>query len=148
MLKCLVPLALIGVGASFAVAQEIDDPIGTRQGIMKATGAAAKVGGGIAKGEIAFDPAVANLVLATFNASSHAFGHYFPEGSETGQDTEASPKIWENRDGFMTRLQNFMQAADAAQASEPKDAEAFKVAFGSVTKNCKACHEDFRVEKE
>lgn len=136
------------LGFTLAPAQEVEDPIGTRQALMKATGAAAKVGGGMAKGELAFDPVVASLVLATFNASSRAVGHYFPDGSETGQETEASPKIWEDRAGFEQKLAGFQQAAAAASTANPQDLEGFKTAFGDVAKNCKACHETFRVEKD
>lgn len=136
------------LGVSLAPAQEIEDPIGTRQALMKATGAAAKVGGGMAKGEMAFDPVVASLVLATFNATSRSAGHYFPEGSETGQETKASPKIWEDRAGFDQKLADFAQAASAAHAANPQDLESFKTAFGDVAKNCKACHETYRVEKD
>lgn len=148
LMRSVLAVALsCGVGVSIVPAQEIEDPIGTRQALMKATGAAAKVGGGMAKGELAFDPVVASLVLATFNASSHAVGHYFPEGSETGQETKASPKIWEDRAGFEEKLVGFQQASAAAVTANPQDLDGFKTAFGDVAKNCKACHESYRVEK-
>ncbi|MDQ0324594.1 cytochrome c556 [Rhodopseudomonas julia] len=124
-----------------------DDPIQSRQAIMESFGASAKVGGGMIKGEIPYNPAVGQLVLATLDAGAHTFGHYFPEGSDTG-DTEASPKIWQDMDGFHAKIGDLQQATAAAVKAKPQDLDAFKATFGKVAKNCKSCHEDYRVKKD
>jgi len=124
------------------------DPIQTRQAIMSSVGAAAKASGEMAKGNIDFNSDVAALALATFAAASHSFRDYFPEGSETGHDTEAKSTIWEDRAGFIEINQAFAEDAAAAVAAEPADLDAFKAAFGSVAENCKACHEKYRVSKD
>lgn len=136
---------LAGLGA----AQADEHPIKARQALMSAVGAAAGLGGGMMKGEIAYTPAAGKAAIAAMRAASLAYGDYFPEGSEFG-DTEAAPAIWENRAGFDAELAKFAAAAaDAATASGkagPADVDAFKAAFGPVLGTCKSCHEGFRVK--
>ena len=134
-------------GCMSATAFAADDPITARKDLMKSMGAAAGVGGGMLKGEIPFDPKVAMLVLATANGVSHSFGNFFPEGSDTGMETTASPKIWEDMGGFSGRISELQADTQAAFDSKPADLEAFKAAFGSVAENCKGCHENYRVKK-
>lgn len=136
----LVAAALLG-SSSVAVA----DPIETRQAIMSSVGAAAKVSGEMAKGNIDFNTDVAASALATFAAAAHSFRTFFPDGSETGGDTKARSTIWEDNAGFIQANQAFAEDATAAVAAKPADLDAFKAAFGSVAENCKSCHEEYRV---
>ncbi len=140
-------LALAAIGMLSMAGSVAADPIETRQTIMKSVGAAAKVSGEMAKGEIPFHPDVAASALATFAAAGKSFHNFFPEGSESGGDTEAKATIWEDREGFVAVNDKFAAAAVSAIAAEPADLEAFKAAFGSVAENCKACHEEYRVSR-
>ncbi len=144
--RIAISLSVIA-GCMSAAAFAADDPITARKDLMKSMGAAAGVGGGMIKGEIPFDPKVANLVLATANAVSHSFGNFFPEGSDSGMDTTASPKIWEDMGGFSGRIAELQADTQAAFDAKPADLEAFKAAFGSIAENCKGCHENYRVKK-
>lgn len=123
------------------------DPIEARKAIMSSVGAAAKVSGEMAKGEIPFHADIAAAALSTFAAAGKAFGTFFPDGTETGNDTAASPRIWEERDRFEAVLAEFSADASAARAGAPADLAAFQAAFGSVAENCRACHEDFRLSR-
>ena len=89
-------LVLLGAAAVFALGTAVaaDNPAAERQTLMGNVGAATGVGAKIAKGEMAFDAATAQLVLRTMNAAALGFGYMFPEGSETGSKTEAAPAIW------------------------------------------------------
>jgi len=152
MIRSLTLALLVssGLAAGAAYAQDMmsgEDAIAVRQSIMKSFGASAKVGGGMMKGEIAYNPAVGAMVIATLNAGAHSFGHYFPEDSQSGGDTEASPKIWEDMEGFHAKIEEMQSATEMAMASQPADLDAFKAAFGDIAQNCKSCHEDYRVEK-
>ena len=51
-------------------------------------------------------------------------------------------------EGFEAALQAWAEATDAAIAANPQDLESLQAAAGAVFKKCKACHQDYRVEKE
>ncbi|WP_153769846.1 cytochrome c [Labrenzia sp. CE80] len=151
MRKLVLGMALAAV-TSLGVTSVIaaDDPIEIRKSIMQSVGAAAGLGGGMMKGEVAYTPAAGKAVIAAMNASADSFGSFFPAGSEAG-DTTASPKIWEDAAGFEAALAKFSEATGAAMSasgrSGPADVDAFKAAMGPVFGNCKSCHEAFRVKK-
>ena len=124
------------------------DPIEARQHLMENTRDAAKVIGGMLKGAKPFDAAAAMAALQTWKKTATEAGDLFPEGSETGHDTEARAEIWTDRDGFNAAMEKFSMAVDAAIAANPDSLDALKAAAGPVFKTCKGCHEGYRVEKE
>lgn len=130
------------LGATAVVAQS--NPIAERKEIMKGVGAAAKSGAGLAKG--GYDNAKAQAIFATYVAAAAKMPTLFPDNSKTGGETTASPKIWEDMNGFKAGWAKFEADAKAAQASV-KDLDSFKVAFGGLGKNCGGCHETYRVSK-
>ena len=137
---CLASL----IGTTTAIA---NDPTADRQTAMKNVGAAMRVAAGMAQGKIPFEALAAEMALRAMNSTAAGFGHMFPDGSQTGNDTEAAPKIWEDMAGFQAANATFLdttgKAAEAAKAGEGD----FKAAFGAVAKNCKACHQDYRIKK-
>ncbi len=148
MKKTLSGLSVLGLvtvlGLGTAVA---GDPAADRQAMMKNVGASMRVAAGMVQGKIPFEALAAELAMRTMNSTALGYPAMFPAGSETGADTEAAPAIWSNTAGFQAGLAKF--AADAAKAAEAAKggADSFKAAFGAVAKNCKACHQDFRVKK-
>jgi len=121
------------------------DPAKERQDLMKNVGAATKAGAGMAKGEVEFNLGAAQLVLRTMNNAGLAFGYMFPEGSQSGSETEAKPEIWSDRAGFDKAVNKF--TVDTGTAATITDLDSFKVAFGAATENCGACHKAYRVKK-
>jgi len=138
-------------GVTVSGVQAADDPIAVRKAVMQSVGAAAGLGGGMMKGEVAYSPAAGKSAIASMNAAAVSYGDFFPEGSETGGDTTAAPAIWEDRAGFDAELAKFASATGSAmQASGkdgPADLDAFKAAFGPVLQSCKSCHEGYRVKR-
>jgi cytochrome c556 len=124
------------------------DPILARQELMESTRDAAKVIGGMLKEEQPFDAEAAMAALKTWKKTATTAGDLFPEGSESGHDTEAKATIWTDRAGFEEKLTNFGTSVDAAIAANPGSLEALKAAAGPVFDACKNCHEGYRVEKE
>jgi len=142
-------LVAFGVGVVSTAALATDDPILTRQKLMQANGAGFYgVAGKMLKGEIPFEATAANAVLRTSSAVAYSFGDYFPEGSETGGDTKASPRIWEDMAGFQAALDKFRQDADAAAAAKPQDLEAFRTVVMQLGENCESCHEKYRLKDD
>jgi cytochrome c556 len=142
-------LAVSIVAFSAASAIAADDPIATRKALMDANGAAADVSVSMLKGKLDYNPTVAASAIMTLRAVSHAYGSFFPEGSDQGK-TKASPKIWSDRAGFDKVLAKFKADADAAAKASgedgPEDLEAFKAAVLPVFDNCKTCHQDYRLQ--
>ena len=79
---------------------------------------------------------------------AEGFAARFPKGTETGFETTASPRIWQDNAGFRKRLAKLAADAKAASIAAGKGDDAFKVAFVTVAKNCKGCHEAYRIKKK
>lgn len=136
----------VGVVSTAAFALT-DDPILTRKKLMWASGAAFYgVANRTIKGEIPFNAVVAQSALQTANSVAYSFGDYFPEGSDQG-DTRASPKIWEEMEGFQRYLAEFRDKTDAALATEVQTLEAFQAAVDDINATCNACHDEFRLAR-
>ena len=133
-------LALVSVSAVAS-----GDAPKERQALMGNVGAATGAGAAMVKGEVEFDAVAAQLVLRTMNTAGLAFGYMFPEGSETGSNTEAAPAIWSDRAGFDAAVNKFV--TDTSSAAKITDLDSFKAAFGAATANCGACHKAYRVKK-
>ncbi|WP_336057809.1 c-type cytochrome [Nitratireductor sp. CH_MIT9313-5] len=143
-------LSIFAVSLSATAVTAADDPVAARKMLMQSAAAAAGISGGMMKGDIDYNPAIAKSAIATLNAVSHTYGDYFPEGSSEGETT-ASPKIWEDGEGWQAALEKFQAdtsaAAEASGKDGPADLAAFQQAVGPVLGNCKSCHENFRVQK-
>ena len=125
-----------------------DDPVHARHELMEGVGDAAKPIGQMLKGEREFDAAVVMASFQTFDEASAEFGDLFPPGSETGQDTEAAPAIWEDRAGFEEALAAWAGAVDAAIAANPQTLDETKPVAGEIFNTCKGCHDNYRIEDE
>ena len=143
--KMTITASILLVSLQLAAA---DSPQEQRHELMEDTGAAAKTIGKMLEGETAFDAGAAMEALQTWAEVAGQVGDLFPEGSETGFDTEAKATIWSDREGFNAALSAWSEAVDAAIASNPRDLEALQAAAGPVFKKCKACHEEYRVDDE
>ncbi len=124
------------------------DAIADRKAMMKEKNGA-QMGALVkfAKGETPYDAAAVVAALTEMRTGTATFGDLFPAGSETGGETTASPKIWEDMAGFKAALVKFHGDLDAAIAAAPADQAALGAVLGSVGGNCKSCHESFRVMK-
>lgn len=142
----LATLSILLLPASPALAE--DTPQEQRHELMEGVGDGAKTIGGMLEGERAFDAAAAMEALQTWDHAAGVFGDMFPAGTDTGHDTRALPAIWDDRAGFDASLQEWAEAVDAAIAADPQTLEELQAAAGPVFKKCKACHEDYRAEKD
>lgn len=142
-IKLAVVASLAGVST---MAFAAGDPIAERKAMMKSVGAATGASAAMVKGQADFDPRVAMLALRTMNAVALGFSAKFPEGSESGGKTTASPKIWEDSAGFAAAVAKFEADTAAALAAPAGDIDAFKAQFGAVAANCSSCHQDYRVK--
>jgi len=123
------------------------DPIADRQMLMKGVADATKVAAEMVQGKTAWNAATAAASMATIAANARAFPTLFPAGTETGGDTEAAPKIWQDTAAFNALAAKLAATAEAAATAAEGGVDAFKPAFGAMAANCKACHQDFRIQK-
>ena len=154
-IKRLVPFVAIaltacGGGATDEAPEVIadDDPRHLRHELMEDVGKAAKPLGQMAKGEMDYDLEVFLASMTTFKESAESFGDLFPEGTETGADTEAAPAIWTDRAGFDAALVKWQEATQAAIDARPETLEEAKPVAGRVFGTCKNCHDTYRIEEE
>lgn len=139
----LIAAAVLMVPAAPLLAET---PQELRHEMMEDVGGAAKKIGGMMKGEVEFDAETAGKALKVWANAAGYFGDLFPDGSESGFNTEASPEIWNDRAGFDEQLALFSEASLAAVEAAPQDLDALKAAADPVFKVCKSCHEGYRVE--
>ena len=125
-----------------------DDPIATRQDIMKNTGGAIGVLAKMAKEEMPFDATSALLAVRTIHVAGIGFPLFFPEGSETGGDTEAAPAIWEDMAGFREAGANMVRVTGDIIELPPTSLDELRESLGMIGKTCQSCHEDYRIEKD
>jgi cytochrome c556 len=123
-----------------------ETPQEQRHELMEEMGDNAKIVGQMLEGETPFDAAAAMTAMQNWQGGSEGFGDLFPEGSESGHDTEAKSTIWTDREGFNAALAAWSEAVEAAIAANPQDLESLQAAVGPVFKKCKACHEEYRVD--
>lgn len=142
-LSIVAALAVTASGVSVA-----QDAIAKRREFMKSVGAAAKASNEMIKGEKPYDAKVAADGMNRIAAGWNEFTTLFPKGTETGGETTASAKVWEDPAGLDAKGKGLVAAAKKASEEAAKGADAFKAAFGDVGKTCKGCHEIYRVPKK
>ena len=127
---------------------ETADPIAERQELMSNTREALKPMIGMIRGQADYDADVVMKGLEVMKHTAANAGELFPEGTETGGDTEAKATIWSDRAGFDKAMMDFNVAVDAAIAAAPQDVDAFKPVMNDIMGTCKGCHDGYRVDKD
>lgn len=122
--------------------------INVRKAIFTLIGSNFKPVGEVLQGKASYDSGVEQKSATRVAFLAGLLTDAFPENSSTG-DTKAKPEIWSNRADFDKRIKDFQDhTAALAQvaATETSSSDAFKTAAGAVAKDCKGCHEDYRVK--
>ena len=146
MLRTTILAASILALALTGTASADNHPQQERQALMEGVRDAAKVVGPMLRGDAAYDSAAVAESLDVWADAAARFGELFPEGSESGDETEAAPAIWEDRAGFDAALAEWSDAVDAAIAAKPATLEEAKPLLGAAFGSCKNCHDGYRVE--
>ena len=140
MKRIVLAVAMIAVGVTAVVAQS--DPLAARKALMKANNDNARNLVRITRGEEPYDAAKVNAAFAQWAETAQKFGALFPDNSKTGE-TRATPKVWETRSDFNTKIAEFAKAV-ADNRDKAKNVEEVKVALAAVGKTCDGCHEPYR----
>lgn len=135
------------VAALCSTAALAAEPQEVRQQLMKENGAAFGALAAIAKGQKPYDAATVKASLDKLSEVSKDFHDYFPKGSETGFESEASIKVWEDSAGFKAANDKYVADIQSVAANPPADQAAVASAVGVIGANCGACHQTFRVKR-
>jgi cytochrome c556 len=147
--KLLVGLSVAaGVAVLASGVSVAQDAIAARKAYMKAVGAAAKASNEMIKGEKPYDAKAAAEHMTKISSGWSTFAKNYPKGTETGGETTASPKIWENFQDFDAKGIAMAAAAKKAGDGAAGGLDAFKAGWAEVGKTCKGCHEVYRVQKK
>jgi len=122
------------------------EPQEERQQTMKQVGAAMGSLAKMAKGEAEYDAAAAKAAFMKIHEQAMKFGDQFPEGSETGYETEAHPDIWTNRAEFDAKLAKLEEDSAKAADAVGEDASELGKNVAMVGQNCGSCHQTFRMK--
>ena len=85
---------------------------------------------------------------ANTQAMARAIGVQTPTDYDGSQGGEAAPAVWEDPEGFKAAIEQWQDATTAAMVADPQDLETAKPIVGAVLKNCKGCHDSYRIEDE
>lgn len=146
MRRIVLVVAAFALGATVAAAQNVT-VIKERQDHLKKMGDAVKPVGAMYKGEADFDLAKVQAALKVIGEKAPIVPTLFPDDSKTGGDTEALPKIWEDKADFEARWKKLGEDAKIAEAAIT-DEDTFPDAWKTVAGNCGGCHKKFRKPKE
>lgn len=136
----------LALGVTAVAAQNVP-VIKERQDHLKKMGDTAKPVNAMYKGEADFDLAKVQAALKVMQEKAALLPKLFPDDSKTGADTEALPKIWEDKSDFEARFKKLGEAAKAAEASIT-DEDTFPDTWKAVMGNCSGCHKKFRKPKD
>lgn len=144
-----LPLAfLISVtGFTTSISTASADVIKDRQDKMEIVGKSMGIVGKMAKGQTDFDGEAALAAFVAMKDAAEGYETLFPEGSETGGETEAAPAIFTDRAGFEAKVADFKASLVKVTAAAPASVEALGASVGEVGQNCGVCHKAYRVKK-
>jgi len=123
-----------------------EDPVATRQNLMKSNGAAVRMLTQMVRGEQPYDAAKAEIAMRSIHAVAAGFRFHFPEGS-TGGNTAAAPRIWEDKAGWQAANEKFEADSFAAIGPSGQGADQLRTAFQTVAGNCQSCHQNYRINR-
>lgn len=136
--------ALICVaGAALAHGGVKNAAVKARMDLMVGVKEATAVLGGMAKGSLAFDAAQAETARAALEEYASQIAPLF-RAEESDPKSEALPSIWTDWEGF-TRAAEAMQIA--ASDMDASNMDGVRAGLGAIGRSCKACHQDYRIEK-
>lgn len=148
-LACLSLMSLI-IGACWA-AQTLaessqEKAIRARQAAYHVMGHQMGLINAVIKGDLPFDKASLKLRAQTVDLVGRLVGENFPVGSDKG-NTKAKPNVWKDAARFKElALASQVETAKLLAALDQGELDEIKSAYGSASKSCKSCHDEFKAK--
>jgi cytochrome c556 len=140
-------LALLGLMLGVGAALAQSDPVKQREDLMKQNDEGAKAVVAMMRGQRPFDGKAVDAAFAQWADTAKKLPGLFPEGSKTGGDNRASPKIWLNRKDFDAKASEFGKVVADNRAKAAASVEGLRAAVPLVGDACDNCHKEYRLSK-
>jgi len=125
-----------------ALAGEATDPDAkARQDLMGMNGAAMKVLGGMASGEVPFDATAAAAAVKSLVDDAAQIPVVFKNQGAADPKSAAKPEIWTDWDSF---VKDAAALGTAASAMDATSLDGIKAGLGAVGGTCKECHSEYK----
>jgi len=147
LLDKTILVALFATAATVAIAHtDVNDPhVKARMAGMMTMASELKTLGQMAKGEVAFDETSATTALAALQAETDRIVALF-ETQANDPKSEASPAIWDDREGFAQRATEMAtEMATVLNDISVSSSEETMAAMRIIGPACLACHKDYRI---
>lgn len=141
-------LAALAVALSIGAAIAQQDPVTTRENLMKANNKHAIAVVHMMRGQAPFDAAEVDAAFKQWADTAQKLPGLFPEGSKTGGDNRASSKIWLNKKDFDVKAAAFAKAVAENHEKRKSSLEGLRAVIPVVGKACDDCHKDYRLGKD
>jgi cytochrome c556 len=142
-----IAIALLGLMLSVGAVLAQSDPVKEREDLMKQNDEGAKLVVAMMRGQKPFDGKAVDAAFAQWADTAKKLPSLFPEGSKTGGDNRASPKIWVNKKDFDAKTVEFAKAVADNRAKAVASLDGLKVAVPVVGDACDNCHKEYRLSK-
>jgi cytochrome c556 len=146
LIRTTVAVIAVALGAGAVIAQQ--NPVTTRENLMKENNKNAIAAVKMIRGQAPFDAAAVDAAFAQWADTAQKLPGLFPENSKTGGDNRASPKIWLNKKDFDEKAAAFGKAVADNRDKAKASLDGLKAAIPVVGKGCDNCHEDYRLSKQ
>jgi cytochrome c556 len=143
-----ITLAAFAVSLSAGAAITQQDPVKTREDLMKENDNNARVVVQMMRGLAPFDGGKVDAAFAQWADTAQKLPGLFPENSKTGGDNRASPKIWLNKKDFDEKAAAFGKAVAENRDNAKASLGGLLAAIPVVGKGCDNCHEDYRLSRQ
>jgi cytochrome c556 len=141
-------LVVLAIGLSVGAVVAQSEPIAARKALMKANDDNARNAVQMMRGQQPFDAAKVEAAFVQWADTAQKLPALFPENSKTGQETRATPKIWQNKKDFDEKAAAFGKAVAENRDKAKESLDGLKAAVPVVGKACDNCHEDYRLPKQ
>jgi cytochrome c556 len=141
-------LAAIAVGLSAVAVMAQQDPVTTRENLMKENNKHAIAVVRMMRGQAPFDAAAIDAAFTQWADTAQKLPSLFPDGSKTGGDNRASPKIWVNKKDFDAKAAAFGKSVAENRDKGKGSLDGLKAAIPVVGKACDDCHKEYRLGKD
>ena len=138
-------MVIIAASAAFAHSGVQNPTVKARMNAMSTIGDNTKILGSMAKGQVAFDAAVARKAAGVIASHAAQISDLF-RYHETDPKSEALPVIWQTYSDFLVKADALETAASAAATGIHAESD-LRPALMAIGGACKSCHQTYRQKK-